>query len=158
MMKGKMSKKEQAVWEEWGKAQAAKRETAVSPLYLLALILVLAVVCIVYGYIMGRSGVGAQVVVVTLTAEPEHHVRFLCLTNGDRMLPNMGVTWQRENGQTVDDVTDSTGCTIIPANEAIGLLNHVHQVMITIWPGSRPVCQDIVTGIVESGNLCPPGQ
>ena len=161
MTKHRMSAKEYDTWQQWLKEA---EETAVKPARRrgvpVGLWLVLALLIGLLGLaLMGVTKRPYNAVYIVATATPEtHYIRFLCFHNNGRMLPNMGVTWQRENGQTVDDVTDAVGCVMVPANETIGVLNHVHQVMVTVWPGARPVCQDITTGIIESGNLCPPGQ
>jgi len=152
---GNLKSKEQRAWDDW--------ETAVKPgngrvtLLWIALIILVAITGAVSMAVFGRPHNQVQYIVAMPTAGPVHYVRFLCYHNNGQMLPGMTATWQRENGQTVDDVTDALGCVIVPANEAIGVFNHVYQVTTTVWPGARPICLNIATGVIESGNLCPPG-
>lgn len=154
-----MSKKEIEAYKKVGKKKQSRDDAAfVSPL-ILASVALLLLLMLFWLLVFSRQNPPHNVAIpLPQPTEEVHYVRFLCLTNGERLLPHKGVTWQRENGQVVDDVTDETGCVLIPADEQIGIFNHVHQVTMAIWPGQRPVCQDIVTGIVQSGNLCPPGQ
>lgn len=151
---GDLKSKEQRAWDDW--------ETAVKPgngrvtLLWIALIILVAITGAVSLAVFGRPYNQVQYIVATPTRD-DSFIRFLCYHNNGQLLPSMGVVWQRENGQTVDAVTDGTGCVIVPANETIGVWNHVTQVTTAVWPGARPVCLNISTGIVESGSLCPPG-
>lgn len=149
-----MKSKEYDTWAEWLKEQEAKTAVkaarrGVSPLVWLALVL-LAAVTGLFG--MKLFGAPHNTVIVV----PEY-VRPLCYHNNGTPLPRMGATWIRESGQAVDAVTDEAGCINVPAGEAIGVLNHVTQNVSTVWPGARPICLNIATGVIESGNLCPPG-
>lgn len=163
MTKHKMSNKEYQTWQEWLKeAQdagklAAKPAPAVRPAIWWALLIVTAALLAAVGWRVGRPHNAILYVVATPTTGPDYHIRFLCYTNGRQLLPRMSVTWIRENGQTVTDATDGTGCTMIPANEPVGVFDHVRQVTYWVWPGSLPVCVDIAGGGTYSGNLCPPG-
>ncbi|MBK8988986.1 MAG: hypothetical protein IPM39_23430 [Chloroflexi bacterium] len=144
--------KEKNVW----KPAEDEKTSAPLSIWLLALIALALFASVVTSAVFG--GPRNEVLYIVATPTPDtYYVRFLCLTNGDRMVAHAAVTWQRENGQVVDDVTNDVGCVIVPADEQIGVWSHVHQVTITLWPGHRAICQDIGTGIVQSGNLCPPG-
>lgn len=158
MTKQKMSSKEYDAWQAWLKNESAvkaDRRGVPSGLWI-ALIVLVAVLGAALMSVTGRP-YNAVYIVATPTPGPEHQIRFLCMVNGDQLLPRMSVTWVRENGQTVDDATDGSGCTMIPADEPVGILDHVHQTTHWIWPGARPVCLDISGGGIYSGNLCPPG-
>lgn len=157
-----MSNKELKTWQAWLKEA---EQTAVKPdqrrgvptgLWLVLGLLV-GLLGLALMSVTGRP-YNAVYIVATPTAGPEHHIRFLCYTNGRQLLPRMSVTWIRENGQTVTDATDGSGCTMIPANEPVGVVDYVHQTTHWVWPGSLPVCVDIAGGGIYSGNLCPPGQ
>lgn len=157
--KYKMSAKEAAEWDDWQKAvKPGARRGGVVMLWLALAALVMSAA--LAWVTVKPAGQGGNVVYIVATPTPgvTHYIRFICYHNSGRMLSNMGVTWQRENGQTVDDVTDALGCIIVPADEIIGIWNHVTQAATAVWPGARPVCLDIASGRVESGNLCPPGQ
>lgn len=149
-----MKQKEYDTWIKALKAQegetavkAARR--GVSLLVWLALILLMSMTSLLG---LRLFGMPRNTVIVV----PEY-VRPLCYHNNGTPLPRMGVTWQRDTGQAVDAVTDEAGCINVPAGEAIGVLNHVTQNVSAVWPGARPVCLNIATGVIESGNLCPPG-
>lgn len=154
--KYKMSAKERAAWDDWETAVKPDRHGVPVALWI-GLIVLVAILGSVLMRVTGQPHNAVQYIVATPTPEPEHQIRFLCMVNGNQLLPRMGVTWVRENGQTVDDATDGSGCTMIPADEPVGVLDHVHQTTHWVWPGARPVCLDISGGGIYSGNLCPPG-
>lgn len=148
-----MKNKEHETWVQWLKEQegetAVKAERRAAPLLIWLALILLAVVTALLGTRL--FGMPYSVIVV-----PEY-VRPLCYHNNGTPLPRMGVTWQHDTGQAVDAVTDEAGCINVPAGEAIGVMNHVTQNVSAVWPGARPVCLNIATGVIESGNLCPPG-
>lgn len=151
-----MTDKEAAAWK--AAAKPGQSETAVSIwIWVVLLVLVVGLAGLLGMRLFGQPHNEIQYIVATPTAGPDYQIRFLCYTNGRQLLPRVTATWIRENGKTVTYSTDETGCTMIPADEPVGVVDHVHQTTHWIWPGSLPVCIDIAGGGIYSGNLCPPG-